>query len=621
MKFGHLLFPVLFFIVLITGAVWIMRSVEQATLVGSSQTVYLEADNQGLEISAESVESTREKAHQAFSRFAETLVENFSLTTEEYDHLNHILQLGEAHWSEENWAPAFYAFERVIRDLSPLIDDGLGQVKANEMEARYAELSRSLSNEIVLVESTYLQGIEKANEGYNALIGKDWVGAIQAFAVALDTLNLVKAQSAEILDSKIQAAYSAFERGALEEASDLFDEVLSIHPTKEEALTGLQLIEVEREGLETALTEDIVLTTADADEPIPAFEDLEAELEWSEDERIVEADRLYERRELKESLRLYLEIRGQTPDIPGLDERINRARDALWDEELIRLLDKAEILRDLEQWTAAIKTYRHILNVDPVHREAREGWEQSLIHWVAHKQVEQYQKLMKHHLDALRFTHANDVLLEARRVLRDRDSFEELFITLTSELDKQLTPIEVVIESDGKTWVCVPGKLAPEQFKKKTITTFPGQLELIGWRKGYERVHLKLGFKAEEAPESISVVCEVRADRVTYTKQSGEKRVTGALEAHGMDGLLEDPQGFSNWLLAEPRTNSSLNSSGQITNWDGLFYRKLYGALTQQADRAYDFTHVDARSQFIQVPEVLSRKEIIELGQYLASQN
>jgi hypothetical protein len=127
------------------------------------------------------VGSTREKAHQAFGRFGDLLVVNEILSVEEQENLQQILQLGEAHWGEENWAPAFYSFERVLNELNPLIDEGLGQERATEMEARYTEFSQSLSSEIILVESTYLQAIEMANEGYNALISKDWIVAIQTF--------------------------------------------------------------------------------------------------------------------------------------------------------------------------------------------------------------------------------------------------------------------------------------------------------------------------------------------------------------------------------------------------------------------------------------------------------
>ena len=616
MKFGHLLFPVLFFILLGLGAAWIMRTVEEVSFSNTSQTVYLDSNERSIEVTAESVGSTREKAHQAFNRFSEPLVENGILSDQDRENLMQILQLGEGHWGGENWAPAFYAFERVPNDLNPLIDEGLGQEKATDMEARYSDLSQSLSSEVILVEATYLQAIETANDGYNELLDKDWVGAIQSFAKAIDTLNLVKAQSTEILNSKFKAAYEQIENGDLDAATELFNEVLSAVPYSEDAQTGLELIEAER----TRLTEAEIVLTAESQEPIPSMDDPIPDPEQLDHPKLAEADRHFERRELKESLKLYLEVQSKEPDLPGLEQRIARTRKVLRSEELTRLMDRASILTDLEQWDAVVKTYRHILNVDPVNREARRGWEEALVGLVGQKQVEQYRSLVGHHLNNYQFIHAREVYLEARNVLHERKNLDELFLTLSNELEKQLTPVELRIESDGETWVSIPGKLAPEQFKEKIITIFPGKLELLGWRKGYERDYQFLQFNIEDAPASVSVVCDTKIKRISYSKKSGEQRLTDALKAHHLEGVIEDPD-FTSQFLSSPLANASLNSSSQLNAWDQAFYSGLYIALTQETEQQRELTHLEARGQFIQVPEVLSRQETIELGQYLASLN
>ena len=579
--------------------------------------MYLDSEDRSTEIAADTVGTTRERAHQAFTRFSEPLLENESLSAEEMQNLKQILQVGEGHWGNENWAPAFYAFDRVLNELGPLIDEGLGQEQATEMEAKYSDLSQSLSGEVILVESTYLQAIETANHGYNQLLDKDWVSAIQAFATAIDTLNLVKAQSTEILNNKFTQAYGHFEAGEWDDASDLFNEVLSVLPYSEEALAGLQLIEVEKSKAVEFVDDGIVLEVESeselpmAEEPIPDFDDIDHP-------ELAEADRFFDRKELKDSLKLYLEIQAVEPDLPGLEKRIDRARKALRSEELTRLMDKATILAELGQWDAVVKTYRHILNVDPVNREARRGWEDALVNLVAQKQVEQYRSLVRHHLNAFQFVHAREVYQEAFNLLQERKDFSDLFLTLSNELEKQLTPVELRIESDGQTWVSIPGKMAPEQFKEKTITLFPGSLEILGWRKGYERDHQSLKFTLQDAPESVSVICETKAKKVTYTKQSGEERVKTALKAHDLEGLLDEAD-FVSLFLESHDADGSLDSSSRQRAWDQVFYSALHGALSQKSSQDYELIHLEARGQFIQVPEVLSRQETIELGQYLAS--
>lgn len=594
-----------------------MRTVEEAGMADVSQSVYLDSEDRTIEIAADMVGTTREKAHQAFARFSEPLAENDALSIEEVENLSQILQVGEGHWGNENWAPAFYAFDRVLNDLNPLIDEGLGQKQATEMEEKYSDLSQSLSGEVILVESTYLQAIETANHGYNYLLSKDWVAAIQSFAKAIDTLNLVKAQSTEILNNKFKLAYDQFEAGDWAAATELFNEVLSVLPYSEEALAGLQLIDVEKNKSVEFVEDDIVLEVeaqpdlSVPEEPIPDFDDIEHP-------QIAEADRFYERRELKDSLKMYLEIQAAEPDLPGLNQRITRTRKALRSEELTRLMDKASILGELGQWNAVVKTYRHILNVDPVNREARRGWEDALVNLVGQKQVEQYRSLVRHHLNANQFVHAREVYQEAHNLLHERKDFDELFLTLAKELEKHLFPVELRIESDGQTWVSIPGKMAPTQFKEKTITIFPGKLEILGWRKGYERNHQSLVFTIQDAPETISVACSSKAKKVSYGRQSGEQRVKDALTAHNLSDLVNEDTFIPNFLESNS-SKGALDSSSKERTWDQMFYTMIHSSLSQKANQNYELIHLEARGQFIKVPEVLSRQETIELGQYLAS--
>ena len=101
------------------------------------------------------------------------------------------------------------------------------------------------------------------------------------------------------------------------------------------------------------------------------------------------------------------------------------------------MMDKASILAELEQWPGVVKTYRQILNVQPVHKKARLGWEDALVNLVGQKQIDQFKKLIRHHLNARQFAHAQDIFSEARNVLHNVTDFDDLFLPLRRELEDQ----------------------------------------------------------------------------------------------------------------------------------------------------------------------------------------
>ncbi len=624
MKIGHLIFPILFFLVLITGAYFIMRTVDDISYAGPNQPVYLESSERKIEIRPEDVSATREKAHQAFIRFAEVLVENQALSSEERENLSQILQLGEAHWEHENWAPSFYAFERVTNDIIPLIEDGLGREKAKELERQYTEMSESITTEIVLVESLYLDAFGTANLGYNAMEEKDWIGAIQSFAKALDTLNLVKAQAAEIVDKMLQEGYRSFDEGDLSTATDLFNVVLAAYPKSEEALRGMELIQSELSKTELAepLEDEIVIVTSEefvqSEAKLPLPEDTDSEFGESPDPLVAKGDWHYAKRELKDSLSLYIEAYSKDPEVEGLSERISRTRKELRREETIRLMDKAKILAELDQWVGVIKAYRQILNVDPVHKEARRGWEDALVSFVDHRELTQYKELLRHHLNARQYSHAKDVLLEARNVLEDRADFDEAFFILQRNLEFQQVPVKIVLESDGETWISVPGKLQPEQFTQKEINMFPGELSICGWRKGFKHSRYTTSFDVSTAPDSIRVVCDkVNDTRDNYLSLKGGERIAAALKSYDLDEALSDVEAFISLVDQSGKLDGSIGGIAQANTWEQDLFMSVYSELSIQAVKEHESIRFDARAHYVEVPRNLSRKEAIELGQYL----
>jgi hypothetical protein len=265
-----------------------------------------------------------------------------------------------------------------------------------------------------------------------------------------------------------------------------------------------------------------------------------------------------------------------------------------------------------------IKTYRQILNVDPVHKEARRGWENALISLVKQMEIDQYKELLRHHLNAGQFSHAKDVLAEARNIFHDRENFDELFFILEQNLNYQLVPVNLLLKSDGETWVSIPGKLSPEQFIEKEITVFPGHLSIVGWRKGYEHHSTSTSFDFATVPESISVICDIPlATEMNYVDFNGHERVLAALRLFDLTDLLNNVDDFSSWFRLDGKMDGKLVDDFKINDWELNLFSKVYAVLSRQSAMEYESIHFDARIHFIEVPGNLSTQESIELGQYL----
>ena len=339
-----------------------------------------------------------------------------------------------------------------------------------------------------------------------------------------------------------------------------------------------------------ALEDEIVVVTSEEfgelEPTLTIPEDLLPEFDTSEDPTISLADQHYSKREFKESLSLYIEAYSKDPLAPGLKDRISRNRNALRGEETIRLLDKAKILSELGQWTGMIKTYRKILNVDPVHKDARRGWEDALISFVKQMEINQYKELLRHHLNASQFSHAKGVLSESKNMFQDRENFDEVFFILEQNLKNQQVPVKILLKSDGETWVSIPGKLAPEQFPEKEITIFPGHLTIVGWRKGYEHHRGSTTFDFATVPDSITVNCNaplvVESEYINY---NGHDRVLAALRTFDLSDLLINVDSFSNWFRMGGRMEGDLVEASQIDDWERTLFSKVYTALSQQTDQ------------------------------------
>jgi RNA polymerase sigma factor (sigma-70 family) len=82
---------------------------------------------------------------------------------------------------------------------------------------------------------------------------------------------------------------------------------------------------------------------------------------------------------------------------------------------------------------------------------------------------------------------------------------------LQAALEAQNIFMDVVLRSDGQTWVAVWNVHAPKKFLEDTIRIQPGDYEVVGRRKGYRDEVRMLRVRAGQPVPEISIVCTVKA--------------------------------------------------------------------------------------------------------------
>ncbi len=605
----HLIFPVLFFAILLVGGLLILRTVEK-DISEPSGPVYLETTS--IETTKKLTSSNRKRAHQTYTRFASSLAEKQLLSSEGLRNIEFDLKLGDVLYQEKSWQASNRAFERVVEALSPLLDGGLGQEKALELEQMYASETRLLNNEIYYAESAYLDLLYVANQGYNKLQQEDWVSAIQLFSQALDQLAAVKQSLQYRADTLLLGAEQELAQGNASSAISLFQSVLELFPGHPDALDGLGRASRYHRSIEfqekTLVPEALMLT-----EQIPPSLEFESNTQ-SADSRIAKADWHFYRRELRESLSLYLDVQREYPDNKELNAKISQLRSKIETNEISIHMDKAKIHFELGDWRESIATYRHILNVNPVNTEAREGWENAYVRFVAENQLQEYRQLIDHLIGLGFFVEAQETLNEVRQLFSKVLLIEKEFAVQDQYLRQQKLPVSIVLQSDGQTWVSIPGSMAPERFVKKQLTVLPGQLAFVAWRKGYAHKSILKTFDASNAPTEVTLICDQPIEWVKYSSERGPAKVKAALRAFDMLGEIFDMPKLTRIVRVD---GFPIDNPEQETQWDIFLFAQIYNDLSERAKNRASNLAVDSRSNFIKAPSGASKRETVEYGQYL----
>lgn len=70
--------------------------------------------------------------------------------------------------------------------------------------------------------------------------------------------------------------------------------------------------------------------------------------------------------------------------------------------------------------------------------------------------------------------------------------------------------VQTTLFSDGETWVSITGVQAPERFQSRIVSLPPGEYVVVGRRRGYRDVQMRLQLRSGSEPQTLRVVCTER---------------------------------------------------------------------------------------------------------------
>ncbi len=78
---------------------------------------------------------------------------------------------------------------------------------------------------------------------------------------------------------------------------------------------------------------------------------------------------------------------------------------------------------------------------------------------------------------------------------------------LQTTLRVQNTPVDVQLLSDGETYVSIQHVRAPARFTATMVKLLPDDYEVVGRRKGYREVTVRLQVRGDRAPQAVTAIC------------------------------------------------------------------------------------------------------------------
>jgi hypothetical protein len=436
---------------------------------------------------------------------------------------------GETLLERRDFAGALAKFEQLNRQIDEYVQSISAKQEAqdgfNTIMQRIRELegSRNLMPEALEAANT------AAAESSRFFKEGSFLAAKRALEAGFGELDKLVQARTELIGGNLLRGQQALSQGAKDTATAAFTAVLQLAPGNEDATLGLKRAETidrvhalllqaegqEKQGQFKAATEsyrkafELDPLSARAQEGQSRAARLDKESRY--DQAVAAAQAAFSRSDWQGAIEEAQNALQVYPDKTEIQSLIATAKRNDHIAAVNRALQKGFAAEKAYEWTTAQAAYREVHALEPNQKEATEGIVRSgtMLRALAEYEakIQEAEKLEQQAEFQRAIQSYNNAIAKKPAYLAP----SERVIELNKRLQFQNTLVPVTFSSDNNTMVSISGLLEPQKVTTRTLQVPPGDYSVVGRRKGYQDVVMKLIVRAGSTPPAFRVVCSVRS--------------------------------------------------------------------------------------------------------------
>jgi tetratricopeptide (TPR) repeat protein len=354
--------------------------------------------------------------------------------------------------------------------------------------------------------------------GDQALADRQWRKAAESYQQALQIVKTLQEKIPTVPEQLLGPARKAYANGEQLEAVSLLQAVLLIDPENAEAADLLPraqqaeqsylLLTTAQEHVEAGeldLAYASLVRLEEQDRQFPGASELKSEVEGllTEGELqtlIGRALTALEAGDLETAQRAIQDAAGLAPGHPAVEDAQSQIEARVLEQRILSLRQKAEDLKQQENWKAAHETWLEIEALDPDAPWVLSGLTESL-RWAVIDQK------ITRGLTNPGGTQTGKWVEE----FQDREGWPSGLSDRADRLEAEwkawTTPVRVVLVSDGETEITIPRKGRWRDVVRKEIELLPGSHVAKGGRLGYRDVRVEFQVPPGSEQIEVEVIC------------------------------------------------------------------------------------------------------------------